>query len=871
VYIPAVRVLALLAIALLAVSCAARRAAEIEGELPNDWFLRQRMGPAGQIPVRARSRALEAASLSASAGTWSQAGPLNIGGRIAALAVDPNDPNRIWLGAAEGGVFLSADGGTTWTPKFDQQAVLPVGSLAVHPTNSSIVYVGTGEEGAGGWSYEGEGVFKTTDGGASWTDMGLAEVRRIAKIAIDPLDPQRLFVAAGGGAFNKDAHRGVYRTTDGGASWEKVLYVADDSGAADVAINPVDPTRVFAAIWQRNRADNENYFGGENSAIYRSLDGGDTWAKLVTGLPTGSLGRIGLAIAPSNPQVVYAIIYLTSGSLNGIWRSTNGGNTWSKVSPGSLPGSFSTYGYYFGQIRVHPTEPQTVFALDLNISRSTNGGTSFTTVSSGIHVDQHALVVEPSGRYLAGNDGGFYRSLNAGSSWFHATTLPISQFYDLCIDRLQPQHRFGGTQDNGTLRTISGGTSDWTNVLGGDGMQCEVDPINGNKVYAESQYGAINRSTDGGTSFSPATTGINANDRRNWDTPITVDPVLPSTLYTGTYRMYRTTNSAVSWSAISADLTNGPPVAAGATGPVPDDHGDHPIPGTITAIGVSPLNHAVVWAGTDDGNVWVSSTSGSIWTQVNPPGVPYWVTELAPDPFDADGVYLTVSGYRSDDRSPYVRVTHDLGATWQDLSATLPQVPINSIAPDPDWHGRLIVGTDVGAYLSDDGGLSWSVLGSGMPKVVVQDLVLDEPSRTLFAGTHGRSMYAYDLDQLPDPDADCALADPGAFAAPGEVPSLGVAKTGVDTALLSWSSLAAAAGPGTVYDVAVGDLSSLAPSGTASSTSLTCGLALNTTSDSAIRPSGSGVYYLVRGRNRCGLGSWGKDSAGVERASGACP
>jgi photosystem II stability/assembly factor-like uncharacterized protein len=748
-----------------------------------------------------------------------------------------------------------------------------VGSLVVHPTNSSIVYVGTGEEGAGGWSYEGEGIFKTTDGGATWTSLGLAETRRIAKMAIDPVDPERIFVAAGGGAFNKDVNRGVYRSTDGGATWEKVLYVADDSGASDVAIDPANPSRVFAAIWQRNRADNENYFGGPNTAIYRSIDGGDTWTKLTSGLPTGSQGRIGLAIAPSSPNVVYAIVYLTSGSLNGIWKSTNSGDTWAKVTS---PGGFATYGYYFGQIRVHPTLPDTVFALDLNVVRSTNGGTSWSTVSGSNHVDNHALVVEASGRYLSGNDGGFYKSLNSGSTWTHATTLPISQFYDICVDRIDPRRRFGGTQDNGTLRTTTGGTSDWSDRIGGDGMQCEVDPSNGNKVYGESQYGAINRSTNGGNSFSSATSGINAGDRTNWNTPITIDTVVPATLYTGTYRVYRTTNSAVSWTAISPDLTNGPAFAPD----VPDDHGDHPIPGTVTAIGVSGVSDAVLWAGTDDGNVWVSTNSGALWTKVNPPGVAYWVTEIAPDPFDADGAYLSVSGYRSDDRAPYLRVTHDLGATWDDVSAGLPQVPVSSVTPDPAWRGRIFAGTDVGVYLSDDLGNSWSVLGSGMPRVVVQDLVLDGPSRTLFAGTHGRSMYTYDLGQLPVPDgdgdgvdnnADCALADPGAFAVPQAVASLDVAKGPAAAAELAWSSLASSAGPGTVYDVAVGDLALLAISGTSSSTGLVCSLAALSAEDGAALAPGSGVYYMVRGRNACGIGSFGRDSQGNERASAACP
>ncbi len=395
-------------------------------KIPSSWLTRQRANADGVIPVAARSRALQRARrsglLEASSGTWVPAGPTNVPGRVSALAVDPHDPDTIWLGAAEGGVFLQRGdaglgGDNPWTPVFDDQPALSIGSIATHPTDSDVVYVGTGEETGGGYSYDGEGVFVTTDHGQSWTALGLAEVRRIGKLAIDPVNPDRVFVAAVGGLHNTDEHRGVYRSVDGGDSWDNVLFVQDDTGAVDVAIDPQNPERIFAAMWQRSRAGGESYYGGAASGIYRSTDGGDTWVRLLDGLPSGvGVGRIGLAIAPSNPQIVYAVIVSSQGTLDGVYRSDDSGDVWTAVNQPGLPSSLSPFGYYFGQIRVDPADPATVYVLDIQLWRSTDGGVNYGTVGPSLHADQHALVVGSAGRLLVGNDGGFYRRLEAPRS-----------------------------------------------------------------------------------------------------------------------------------------------------------------------------------------------------------------------------------------------------------------------------------------------------------------------------------------------------------------------------------------------------------------------------------------------------------------------
>ena len=538
-----------------------------------------------------------------------------------------------------------------------------------------------------------------------------------------------------------------------------------------------------------------------------------------------------------------------------------------------MPSGFSSFGYYFGQIRVDPADPDTVYALDLPLFRSTNGGLNFSQIGASIHVDQHALVVGPGSRLLVGNDGGFYRSDN-GVSFVHNQTLPITQFYALCIDPRDPDRRFGGTQDNNTLRTETGGLNDWQPILGGDGMQCGIDAVNSDWMYAEAQWGNIWRSTNGGDNFSSGTTGIPAPDRNNWVTPVTPDPNVQGRVYTGTQRVFRSDNQAVSWTAVSDDLSNHDHDHTEGPG---EDHGQAPVHGTITSIAVSPLDSDIVWAGTDDGNVWVSDDAGGAWTQVNPPPPNHWVTEIAPDPFDADGVYLTHTGYRSDDTLPYVLYSPDLGQSWQDLGAGLPQIPMNSVAADPAVPGQLFVASDIGVFSSDDAGASWTLISDGMPYVVVLDLVIDEGSGTLFAGTHGRSMFTFDLVQLPgdrdgdgvNNDVDCAPLDPTTTAPPGDVPLLLVGKDESDTALLSWTDLAPSA-VGTIYDVVTGNAHQL---GTPFdlSIALKCDEAGTSTTDDTTPASGRARFYVVRAENSCAVGPWGNESSGEARSFSVCP
>lgn len=849
------------------------------------WFARQRLSGGDPIPADARYRR---AALPRAPGTWVPAGPTNVGGRLTSLAVDPNDRDHVWAGGAAGGVFESRDAGNTWTPVFDAQPVLNVGALATHPTSSAIVYVGLGEANGAGYSYDGDGVYRTLDGGLTWQHLGLEATRRIGRIAIDPVNPQRVFVAAAGNVYVSDTWRGVYRTLDGGTTWTNVLFVAPTAGAIDVAIDPSNPSRIYAAIWEHFSTPTQWVPSGFHSGIWRSLDGGDTWTRLGGGLPASAadVGRIGLAIARSSPQTVYALYTDDEGKPMGVYRTTDGGQSWSRRSASGARQAFGGYPGYCGQIRVDPADASVVYVLDMDWLRSTDGAQSFALSFAG-YADHHDLVILPDRLYLA-NDGGFYRSTDLGSTWTHAPSMAVTQFYDLGIDPVDPDRRYGGSQDMGTLRTIDGGSGSWNNILASDGFQCEVDPVEHLRVYCESAHGNIRRSTNGGDTFEYGEQGINQNDRKNWNAPIVHDPRTAQRLYAGTDRVYRSVDGAAHWEPISADLTDGAPALAHASpsssvsarraGTEVRDHVENVAEGTVTTIAASPLSLNVVWAGTDDGNLWVTENGGASWTRVDVPGRAEWVTRVEADPFSISSAYVTYSGYHHGSPLPRIFRTLDFGATWADIGAGLPDVPLNCVNADPDpaMRGRLFVGSDLGVFVTDDYGASWSLLGAGLPSVVVPDLDLVHPSRQLFAGTHGRSMFVFDLDQLGPADADgdgthnladCRLDDPAVFAAPGEVAGLSF---GDDRATLSWISAAPGAGSGTQHQVLRGVVGEL-PVGGASDACLASGITSSSIADVTVPPPGSAFWYLVRARNACGTGTYGAASHGSPRDGVACP
>ena len=730
---------------------------ESEKEFPSEWLFAQRAYPNGQINQTAYLEVLKNAQrlrnqslTTRGSNTWTLAGPTNTGGRITSLAIHPSNTQTIYVGAAAGGIFKSTDGGASWLSIFEDALTLAIGDVAIAPSNPQTLYVGTGEANGGGGStnYDGVGVYKSLNAGATWQHLGPTNIGSIGKLAIDPKNPNRVFVAAMGYLYQPNPQRGVYRTTDGGGTWDKVLYLNDSTGCIDIAIHPTNSDTIYAAMWERNRRPNYRNYGGASCGIYRSIDGGSSWLKLINGLPDTNIGRIGITISPKDPSVLYTIYADEIGNFKGIYRSNNNGDSWFQLDPNSqLKTLYSNFGWWFGRIVADPFTTEGVYVMGLDIFKTMNGGQTWQFVSDGVHVDHHALWANPNDslEVINGNDGGLYRSKTITQAWNQVNNLPITQFYTCEIDERNPQRLYGGTQDNGTWRTQTGNTNDWEHIFDGDGFVTLVDPNDNKYVYAEAQYGFLARSTDGGANFVTSISGIISADRKNWQVPYVFAPNNSSTLYLGTHRLYRSTNRAVSWTPISSDLTNGSQSIGGI------------IYGTITTISVSPVNPQIIYVGTDDANVWVSTNGGSNFQKINNNIPNRWITHVEADPKDASTAYVTVSGFKWNEYQPHVLKTTNQGATWVDISSNLPQAPVNDIVADPSVSGTLYVATDVGVYVSNNGGGQWQPLGNGLPLVPVTDLRLHNATRKLVAATFGRSMYSIILE--PTATKDLSLTD----------------------------------------------------------------------------------------------------------------
>ena len=673
---------------------------------------------------------------------WTLIGPLNTGGRITDVAISPDDDNTFFVTTPVGGVFKTIDKGENWTPIFNESSKPSIGNIAIAPSNSQRIYVGTGEANGSATSgaFFGDGMYRSDDAGNSWTNIGLEESNHIGRIAVDPTNADRVFVAATGKLYGYNSERGIYRTTNGGNDWEQVLFVTDSTAAIDVAINYNDTDIIFASMWERTRKPWQRSYGGETSAVHRSLDGGDTWEELgeINGLPAPNLqtGRIGIAISESDPSTIYAR-YTTdeiTNEFNGLYKSVDNGDNWILVTLNDLLGIDSSFGWYFGNLRINPEDAEEVYILGQGISKTTNSGDNWQSVS-GMHVDHHALEYSRNNNdfILAGNDGGAYLSEDGGTTWFHFENLPITQFYNIDVDYQQPERLYGGTQDNNTIRTLTAGTNDWNSIWGGDGFHVNVDPIDNNYIYVESQWGNIGRSINGGSSFSSATDGLDY-DRTNWNTPIILSPFNSEIVYYGANKLYSSTRAEL-WTAISPDLTNG----------------QHPSGslayGTITAIAASYNNLDVIYTGSDDGNLNVTFDGGITWENMSDDLPNRYITSLAISPTDDLVLYATFSGYGVLDYAPHIYKTIDGGQNWSDISSNLPSIPVNDVVLH-STEDYIFIATDMNVWYSENDGDVWNVLGNDLPFTIIRDLKLYEPTQMLYAGTFGRSMHSYDLSSL---------------------------------------------------------------------------------------------------------------------------
>jgi len=719
---------------------------------PSDWFYTQRAFPNSDIPMEKYFKAVRdkenmiSKNSSVANTSWYPVGPSNIGGRISALDYDPVN-NFLYAAAAAGGVFKSTDLGNAWIPKTDFFPSLSVGALVIDPVNPAILYCGTGEANISTDSYAGFGMLKSIDYGETWFISGLEDSRHIAEIEVHPLNTNTIYAAVSGGLYSKGEHRGIYKSTDAGASWNRVLFLNDSTSAIDVAVDPGNLNIVYAAMWERLRGPSFRKAAGINTGVYKSTDGGTTWNQMLTGLPSPNpiLGRISIAVAPSNPNHVYALYKqasLPNGSDNffhSFYKSTDKGNNWTLMPAGILPNEFSSFGWYFGLLEVDPGNPELVYCADIDLFKSTNGGSSWQNITYSYfgtfdeqHPDQHALWINPldQDHLICGNDGGIFTTTAGTNPWTKSYELPISQFYASEIDYLQPQIKLGGTQDNGTLKS-NGSIDNWDFIYGGDGFHTKVDYTNSNIIYAESQWGGIGRSTDGGQNFSGIDNGIDFT-RTNWSTPYILDILDPQILYFGTYKLHKTTNRGNNWTVISPDLTRGPNGRLG----------------TITCVSSAVENDnvtRVLYVATDDAKLSVSTNSGTNWVDRTGILPERYITDVLADKRNPATAYVTLSGYNLDETNPHVFRTTDYGVNWLDISGNLPDVPVNSVIIDYDEDSTLYIGTDAGVFFTQNLGVDWAVLGTGLPNSPVFDLNYHQPTQKLVAGTHGRSLFEFDL------------------------------------------------------------------------------------------------------------------------------
>ncbi len=703
----------------------------------DDWFEKQRAFPFDEIPNEEHLKAIEHVKnmpvADNNSANWVLAGPTNIEGRITTIAIHPTNPQIVYAGTANGGVWNSTNFCISWTSVFDGQNTSSIGALAIDPNNGDVIYCGTGESNSLRSYYPGTGMFKSTNGGTTWTNIGLVNCYSFGNVSINPANPQILYAAAVGSTRRKNIESGIYKSTNGGTSWTNVLFVADSVGAIDVVVDPNNPNKVFAAMWERQRREDYIKYGGPMTALYVSTNSGTNWSVVTGGFPSNAsdLGRISLDICQTNSQIIYALTAYANGNSRGLYKSVDGGTSWTLIN-GSVAGS-SNYAWFNRIVKVNPNDANNLYCGGLNMERSVNGGTSFSGVAVS-HVDEHAVAFAPSNTnfVVLGNDGGIDYSSNGGSSWLASTSLPITQFYAGEIDNSNPNVILGGTQDNGTNRTLTGGTGNWNSIYGGDGFYCLVDYSTNQRVYASSQTGGLGRSTNGGSSFVGATSGLDL-AYTNWMTPYVMDKNTPLTLYCGTYRIHRTTNGMQNWTPISPDLANG--------------HVQNL--GTITTVDAAKSNPNVIYCGTDDANVWVTTNGGTNWTKIIA-GLHYrWVTRVTIHPDSANVCYVTLSGYKVDSTGAHIFRTTNYGSSWTSISGNLPDAPINDVIIDPANYATLYIATDIAVMVTTNRGTNWAVLGTGFPtNVPCHDLTLHASTRKLVVWTHGRSAFSITLDPV---------------------------------------------------------------------------------------------------------------------------
>lgn len=690
--------------------------------------------------------------------SWRSIGPAIMGGRTIDIEAVESEPWVIYAAIGPSGVWKSENNGVTWEPVFHKESTVSVGDIAIAQSNPNIVWVGTGEATCRNSVTIGDGVYKSTDGGKTWKNMGLQETRHISRIVINRGDPNIVLVAAMGHLWGPNKERGVFKTTDGGKTWKKVLYINENTGIADLAMDPSDSLILYAAAYEHRRLPYNYSSGGPSSGLYKSEDGGETWKKLTKDLPQGIIGRIGIDVSRSNPRVVYALIEHADG---GIWRSENKGESWKRMCDYETYRRVNTRPFYYSQIRIEPSDDKKVYVLSTGLFVSTDMGQKFRAIGAGIHPDHHALWIDPSNpmHLIEGNDGGIDISYDGGKTWHNVQNMVLAEVYQIGYDLRKPYWVYCGLQDNGvwggpsaTLDARGIANEHWIMVGGGDGFYVQVKPDDPHTIFANSQMNGLyryNLNILKGKTIKPLASQEKPPYRFNWNSPIHISPHDPNVVYTGGNYLFKSEDGGHSWEIISPDLTtNDPQKQLDSGGPISKENSGAEIHCTIVTISESPVAKGVIWCGTDDGNLQITRDGGKTWRNVagNIPGLPpfTWCSRVEASHFDAGTAYAAFDGHRHDDYGTYIFKTTDFGKTWQTLKGNLPFGWVNVIREDLKNKNLLFAGTEFGIFASLDGGKSWFSLQNNLPTVAVHDIAIHPVENDLIIGTHGRGVWILD-------------------------------------------------------------------------------------------------------------------------------
>ena len=692
---------------------------------------------------------------------WISLGPVLNSARVESIQVDEKNPGTMYVAFGSGNLWKTVNNGITWKPIFENQPSLGIGDIALAPSNSDIIYVGTGEslKKARNFTMPGTGMYRSTNGGDTWEHIGLEDSWHIGEISVHPTNPDIVLVSVLGHFWSKNVNRGIYKTEDGGKSWKHVLYIDENTGSNDIVISNSNPEVIYASMWENNPG-----ISGLNSGIYKSSDGGDNWEKLINGLPYGKkMGRIGLAVSYSNPNKVYALIDNLSKNRSEaaeVYKTIDGGKLWKRTHEDELM-IFPGIGWYFADIYVNPKDDEEIYSLGVRIAKSVDGGKTFNNLygtvkrinpsdAKFLHLDHCELWINPKNpKHIAlGNDGGLFVSYDKGESWMHYNNIPAGEFYDITISNEEPYLIYGGTQDDAT---VYGPAKEWNNKYsdkwkylwidawdGGDGCVTEVDPIDPSIVYFSMQNGAIRRKnmkTGKSVSIKPKLSKENINALNyNFITPYFISPHDNKTLYHGGNFVMKTIDQGNSWSSISPDLTKSKILEKNSF--------------SAGAIAESSLQKGLLYYGSDKGSFWVSKDDGKNWSENSKNIKDNYIRSIYPSKFSKSRVYMAMSGINYDDLGNYIYISENYGKDWKSIKSNLPNEPANVIIEDLKFENILYAGLYRGVYISFDKGNSWSILGKNLPIVSISDLIIDEKSGDLIAATHGRGIYKLNLNPI---------------------------------------------------------------------------------------------------------------------------